>query len=170
MVSFLVRPVRKVVDAVVGYNSPRELAAGFAIGMVLGLVPKGNLIAVSLLVLLFSMRVNTGIGLVAALLFSWTGAVLDPFAHKTGLYVLSIESMQATYATAMQTSLVPWTDFNNTVVAGSLAIGLYLMYPTYWLSHLAFSKLAPNSRADDKPPISAPRLYTTDEPTGRRAA
>ena len=170
MVSFLVRPVRKVVDTLIGCNLPRELAAGFALGMVLGLVPKGNLIAVSLVVLLFSLRVNTGVGLVAALLFSWTGAVLDPFAHKTGLYVLSIGSLQATYASVLQMPLGPWTGFNNTVVAGSLAIGLYLMYPAYWLSHLAFSAIGPTAKSDEVPPVAAPRLFASDEPTGRRAA
>ena len=169
MVSYLVCPVRKVVDSLVACSSSRELAAGFALGMVLGLVPKGNLIALSLLVLLFSLRVNTGIGLVAALLLSWTGALVDPFAHKTGLYVLSIGSMQSTYAAVLQMPLGPWLGFNNTVVAGSLAIGLYLMYPTYLLSHLAFRAVRPTPEPHDTSP-AAPRLYVGEAPYERRAA
>src|SRR5476651_1276880 len=81
MLSFVVRSLRTVIAALLAGDSPRQLAAGFAIGMVLGLVPKGNLIALSLCVLVFSLRVNTSLALVAAAAFSWAGAVLDPFAN-----------------------------------------------------------------------------------------
>jgi hypothetical protein len=34
--------------------------------------------------------------------------------------------------------LGPWFEFNNTVVVGLLAIGLWAAYPVYWVSYLAF--------------------------------
>jgi uncharacterized protein (TIGR03546 family) len=132
------QPVRRVVQALLAHDASNQLAAGFALGMVLGLVPKGNLIAVSLFVLLFSLRVNTGIGLIAALAFSWCGSVLDPVADKLGAYMLANGSLQTTYASLFQLPFGPWFEFNNTVVVGSLAIGLWAMYPTYWLSYQTF--------------------------------
>ncbi len=138
MLAHLLRPVRRVVRSLLAYDASSQLAAGFALGMVLGLVPKGNLIALSLFVLLFSLRVNTGSGLVAALAFSWLGPALDPFADKLGAYVLAASSMQGTYAAIFQLPLGPWFDFNNTVVVGSLAIGLWAMYPVYWFSYVGF--------------------------------
>src|SRR5215467_8981886 len=126
MFSAIVRPLRQAIGALVASDSPRQLAAGLALGMVIGLVPKGNLIALSLCVLVFSLRVNTSLALVAAFAFSWAGSVLDPFAGKLGLQVLSIASMQATYASVFNLPLGPWLGFNNTVVMGSLLIGLYL--------------------------------------------
>jgi uncharacterized protein (TIGR03546 family) len=132
------RPVRRIVQALLAHDASNQLAAGFALGMVLGLVPKGNLIAVSLFVLLFSLRINTGIGLVAALAFSWIGPALDPFADKLGACILSAHSLQATYASLFQLPLGPWFDFNNTVVVGALAIGLWACYPFYWFSYVAF--------------------------------
>ena len=99
-------------------------------------------------VLLFSLRVNTGIGLLAAFAFSWVGPVLDPFADKLGAYVLTAGSMQATYASLFNLPLGPWFEFNNTVVVGSLVIGLWAMYPAYWLSLVAFRRIrsAPRRR------------------------
>lgn len=132
------QPVRRVVQALVAHDASNQLAAGFALGMVLGLVPKGNLIAVSLFVLLFSLRVNTGIGLVAALAFSWIGPVLDPIADTLGAYFLSAGTLQPTYATLFHMPLGPWFEFNNTVVVGLLAIGAWASYPVYYLSYLGF--------------------------------
>ncbi len=132
------QPVRRIVQALLAHDASNQLALGFALGMVLGLMPKGNLIAVSLFVLLFSLRVNTGISLVAAFAFSWCGPLVDPLADKVGAYVLSLPSMQATYASLFQMPLGPWAELNNTVVVGSLVIGLWAMYPAYWFSHLVF--------------------------------
>ena len=132
------RPVRRVAQALLAHDSSNQLALGFALGMVLGLMPKGNLIAVSLFVLLFSLRVNAGIGLVAAFAFSWIGPALDPVANKLGSYFLSADAMQPTYAALFHLPLGPWFEFNNTVVVGLLAIGIWAAYPVYWFSYQAF--------------------------------
>jgi uncharacterized protein (TIGR03546 family) len=143
MLSSIVRPLRLAFGALLGGDSPRQLAAGFALGMVLGLVPKGNLIALSLCVLIFSLRVNTSLALVAAVAFSWAGSILDPLAGKLGLQVLSMGSLQATYASVFNLPLGPWLGFNNTVVTGSLLMGLYLMYPVYWVVLIVGERLQP---------------------------
>jgi uncharacterized protein (TIGR03546 family) len=119
-------------------TAPEQLALGFTIGMVIGLVPKGNLIALSLCVALFSIRCNKGLGLAAAVAFSFVGPWTDPFAHRIGLTVLSLESLQATYASVFKMPLGPWLGFNNTVVTGSLLMGLYVAYPVYWFTRLMF--------------------------------
>jgi uncharacterized protein (TIGR03546 family) len=134
MFSAFVAPVRKFVQALVASNSPGQLAAGFTLGMIIGLVPKNNLIALSLCVLLFSLRCNKGLALLAAVLFAYVTTWTDPFAHKLGLAVLSMPSMQANYASAFALPLGPWVGFHNTVVLGSLVLGLYVSYPVFWLT------------------------------------
>ncbi len=132
---------RKAVHTLVAYDAPTQLAAGFAIGMIVGLMPKGNLIALSLCVLLFSLRVNKGLSLIAILLFSWVGPACDPLTHKLGASVLGSQPLQSCYASVLKLPLGPWLDFNNTVVTGSLLLGIYLAYPVYWLSRLISSRL-----------------------------
>lgn len=61
MLSSVVRLLRQVARALVTGDWSRQLAAGFGLGIVMGLVPNGSLIAVSLCVLLFSLRVNKGL-------------------------------------------------------------------------------------------------------------
>jgi uncharacterized protein (TIGR03546 family) len=138
MLSDSVAALRKFCRALLASNAPEQLALGFTIGMMIGLVPKGNLIALSLCVLLFSMRCNKGLGLAVAVAFSFVGPWTDQFAHRLGLAMLSVEPIQATYASIFQQPLGPWLGFNNTVVAGSLLIGLYVAYPIYWSTRVMF--------------------------------
>jgi uncharacterized protein (TIGR03546 family) len=134
MLSALVAPVRRAVHALVGSHSPAELAAGFTLGMMIGFMPKTNLIALSLCVLIFSLRCNKGIVLASAVLFTCLAPWTDPFAHKLGLAALRMPALQANYASVFSLPLGPWFGFHNTVVAGSLLMGLYLAYPVFWLS------------------------------------
>jgi hypothetical protein len=46
--------------------------------------------------------------------------------------VLSAPSLQANYAYVYTMPLGPWLGFNNTVVCGSLLMGLYAAYPVHW--------------------------------------
>ncbi len=147
MFSYFIRPLRRIANALVSGDTPRQLAAGATLGMVLGLVPKGNLIAVVLVMLLLSLRINKILGLAAAVLFSWIGLALDPFAHKIGLALLHVESMQGFYAWLFDRQLGPWIGFNNTVVLGSLLIGLYCFYPVYWFGCLFFEWFQPKAAA-----------------------
>jgi uncharacterized protein (TIGR03546 family) len=154
MLSFFVAPLRRAVQSLLAGDSPNELAAGFTLGMVIGLLPKGNLIALSLCVLLFSLRVNKSLALVAAVLFSCLGGVVDPLAHKVGLIVLSADQLEVSYAALWSIPIGPWIGFNNTVVTGSLLVGLYVAYPVFWAVQTAAVRFGghrrPGSRRDDR--------------------
>jgi uncharacterized protein (TIGR03546 family) len=139
MLAQTIAVLRKLCRMLLASKSPEQLAFGFTIGMVIGLVPKGNLIALSLCVLLFSMRCNKGLGLVAAIAFSFVGPWTDSFAHRLGFAALNFQPLQATYASIFNQPLGPWLGFQNTVVTGSLLLGLYVAYPVYWISRTVLS-------------------------------
>ncbi len=147
MRSEFIAPVRRVVHTLMAFHSPPELAAGFTLGMIIGLVPKGNLIALSLCVLLFSLRVNKGLGVAAAVLFSCFATSIDSFAHKLGQIVLSAESLQASYASVYSMPLGPWLGFNNTVTSGALLVGVYVSYPVFFGTRTVIVQLCGTPRA-----------------------
>lgn len=60
MLSSVAGPLRTIVQSLVRGDGLRQLAGGFALGLAVTLAPQGHLIAVSLCVLLFSLRVNRG--------------------------------------------------------------------------------------------------------------
>jgi uncharacterized protein (TIGR03546 family) len=132
MLSPAIAFLRRTIHSLIA-DSPQRLAGGFALGMVIGLVPKANLIALTLCVLLVSLRVNKGLAVAAAVVISVFSPWMDPFTHKLGASVLAIDSLQATYAWLYNLPLGPWLGFHNTVVTGSLLLGAYLAYPIYWM-------------------------------------
>lgn len=138
-----IRPLRILAKMFTAAATPRQMAYGFALGMMIGLVPKGNLIALGLSVLLLSLRVNLGAGMVATLLFSWVGTLTDPFTHRVGEAFLNKPALQPTWAFLYDLPLAPWTAFNNTVVLGSLLLGLWLFYPVFRISQAAFARVQP---------------------------
>jgi uncharacterized protein (TIGR03546 family) len=135
MLQFALRPVRQLAQALIANDSPRQVAWGFVIGMLIGLVPKGNLTAVLLGVLLLGLRVNKPAGLMGAGLFSMLGLVLDPIAHRIGSAVLVWQPLREIHTSLYNAAISPITGLNNTVVVGQLLIGLYFAYPVYWLAH-----------------------------------
>jgi uncharacterized protein (DUF2062 family) len=65
MFSAIITPIRRTLSALVAADSPGHLTAGFALGLVLALVPNGHVIALSVCVLLFSLRCNDRLALEA---------------------------------------------------------------------------------------------------------
>lgn len=129
-----VRFLRDLVSALHGGSDPRHLAAGFALGATLGLVPKGNLLAVVLLLLFFVFRVNKGMALASAAIFTPVGYALDGLAHALGLALLKAGALKGLWTALYDLPVVPLTRFNNSVVLGNLVLGLALYYPLYLLA------------------------------------
>ena len=143
MLHHLIRPFRFVAKALLAQDTPRQLALGLAMGMVLGLVPKGNLTAVVLGLIVFGSRVNLGMASVSALVFSLLAMGFEPLTGMIGEKLLMGDALQGTWTYLYNLPVVPWTAFNNTVVLGSLVLGLCLFYPVYRVSLFAFEKYQP---------------------------
>lgn len=126
------RLLKDMAAALHGGSDPRHLAAGFALGAMLGLVPKGNLFAVIFLLLFFALRLNKGLALLAAAFFTPLGWLADAPAHKIGLALLKAPALASLWTALYDMPIVPLTRFNNTVVLGSLVIGLVLFAPLYF--------------------------------------
>ena len=145
MFDWFFAPLRTFVSILLAHDSSRQVAVGVAIGVCLGLVPKATLVAVLLGVLLCAVRVNRGAGLTVAALISPLAPMLDPFTHKLGLKVLTIPSLQPAYAWFYDTPLGPWWGLHNSVVCGSLLVGLYLSYPIYLATRGLVNRIRPRA-------------------------
>jgi len=133
-----VASLRSVVSLFIGGGSARAIAFGFAMGMTIGLMPKGNLTAVVISTLVLATQANLAAAGVAAALFTWAATWTDPLAHRLGSAILAQPSCQTSLVRLYEWPLGPWTALNNTVVLGSLALSLVLSYPAYHLVWLLF--------------------------------
>lgn len=130
--------LRNVVSLFLGGGSARAIAFGFALGMMVGLMPKGNLTAVAISTVVLATQANLAAAGLAGGLFTWAAVWTDPLAHRVGTSLLAQPPCQTYLAKFYEWPLAPWTALNNTVVLGSLVLSLILFYPAYHLVWLLF--------------------------------
>jgi uncharacterized protein (TIGR03546 family) len=135
------------------------LAWGFALGILLGLVPSSSPIAALILTLVCCLKVNHGMAGVTALVTTLVAAKLDPYSHAVGMKLLEHPQLIGAWAFVWQLPGVPWMSINNTVVLGSLVLGLVSVGPTYFVSYPIFRRLAPKER----PIVTQPEGVATSQ-------
>ena len=104
----------------------------------MGLLPKDSLICYVAAVLLILTTANLLCGILSGIGFSLISTSLDPWSHKIGQYLLLHEHLEPTWTWLATLPVMPWTRFNNTVVLGTLVIGLLALVPLYYISYYLF--------------------------------
>ena len=150
----MIKPLAKLIVALNGNLKKSQIAAGFSWGLLLGLIPAGNVFWIILFVVSFFFRNHHASKLlVMAILKLAAGAVL-PLVDIAGWEVLHIEALQGFFTTLYNMPFVPFTKFNNTLVAGGLVSGMILWIPFFLLIYL----LVPLYRNTLAPKIRENRL------------
>jgi len=124
-------PIKSLIVALQGGTEPKHIAAGFALGALLGLLPKGTLLAPLIFALLFFINVDKGMAVFSTLLFTPIGYLVDGLAHAIGKALLSAGALRPLWTALYDLPIVPLTRFNNTVVLGNAVLGLLLFVPLY---------------------------------------
>ena len=132
--------------AIAGRRYPGQLAWGIGLGVMLGLVPQGNLVAIALLILVLSLRINHAMTALCGVAASFGAAQLDPYSHKVGLWLHQNETFAQYAQQAWSLPLVPWTDLNNTLVLGSFVIAIGSVLPVVMVSYPVLRWAAPRGR------------------------
>lgn len=108
--------------------SPNQIAWGFALGAILGLVPN-MFMKLVLFVVIMMFRVNLTAALVSCSLYAIVSFPLDPLFDVLGYFVLNIGFLNSFYTWLYNVPVIPFTNFNNTIVMGSIVVGLILFIP-----------------------------------------
>lgn len=130
---FFVNLVAKLVTILHSGKEPKHIAAGFALGSIIGLTPGMTLQNILVFCLVFLLNVNIPAALFGVALFSAFAFLLDPLFHEIGYYLLTqIEALVPFWTTLYNMPIAPLTRFYNTVVIGSLVISLLTFLPIYF--------------------------------------
>ena len=128
----LLKLIQSIIKTLHSEGTPGQVAAGIAIGSVLGLTPLmnvHNLVIFSLVVLL---NVSFGGAMLGWALFVPVGFLLDPLFNAIGLGFLQSPSLRSLWTSLTNTPLLPYTNFNNTIVLGSFVGWLLLTLPIFF--------------------------------------
>jgi uncharacterized protein (TIGR03546 family) len=122
-----------IIGALNSNKKPGELAAGIAFGIMLALIPTGNLLWPLLLIITMLLRVHQGMEFLFLAIFKLFIPVFDPALHSLGLAVLSIPALEGFFTSLYNMPVVPFLQFNNTLVMGGLVAGIVLWLPLFIL-------------------------------------
>jgi uncharacterized protein (TIGR03546 family) len=140
----LLKLIQSLLKTLHSGGTPGQVAAGIALGSALGLTPLVNVHNLIVFPLIVLLNVSFGGGLIGWALFLPLGFVLDPVFDSIGWSLLQAPSLRGLWTSWYNAPLVPYTNFNNTVVLGSV-VG--------WLS----SRCRSSSPRDTLSPAIAPR-------------
>ena len=138
-------------------TKPRQIALAVAIGVMLGLIPKANLLAFVLVLSLFLLRCNLGFGILAAALVSLTTIRLDAGIDLLGQKLLANASVVDLEATLFQYPLFAWTALNNTLVLGGFVAGAIAFVPVYFAIFALCRIFMPRNEVVTEKPQDNPR-------------
>ncbi|MCS7229836.1 MAG: TIGR03546 family protein [Candidatus Kryptonium sp.] len=131
----IIQLIARIIKILRSQGSPGQVAAGFAFGMCLGLIPWNTLHSFLIWIIVIILNVNFGAVLLAIGLFAPIAYIFDPFFHSFGYWILvDIEGLRGVWTSLYQTSLIPFTRFYNTVVMGSTVTSFILFLPVYFLA------------------------------------
>jgi len=148
----------KRIIAVLSKNRlPRQIAWGVAIGVIIGLIPKDNLLTALLIVMIACLRVNQLVSCITAVFVHLLSGMLGSISSLIGSSLLAQPFVIRSIVFLYQFPLIPWTCLENALVLGGIVLGLITLLPTYviclWslskarnqLEHIALEQVADNA-------------------------
>jgi uncharacterized protein (TIGR03546 family) len=129
----MLKIIAKLFAALNGNLKRTQIAAGFSWGLLLGLIPAGNVFWIALFAVSFFFRNHHWSKILFMTIVKLLLGILNPLIDIVGWEVLHIEALQPLFTTLYNMPLVPLTAFNNTLVAGGLCLGIMLWIPVFFL-------------------------------------
>jgi uncharacterized protein (TIGR03546 family) len=134
----LLKLLQSLVKTLHSDGTPGQVAAGIALGASLGLTPLINVHNLIVVALICVFNVSVGGALLGWALFVPLGFALDPVFHRVGRELLvGTPALADTWTTWFNAPVVPYTNFNNTIVLGSVMVWLVLAVPIYFAARYA---------------------------------
>ncbi|MCX7642056.1 MAG: TIGR03546 family protein [Elusimicrobiales bacterium] len=130
--------IRHFLTGILKEKNPSSIGLAFAFGFILGIIPKNNLTAHLLFISAFIFKTNIPFFFIATILFSFISFITDKITDPLGYFILNLDCLNDFFSWMYNAPIIPWTDFNNTVVCGGVIIGFIMFLPIY----LCFKKLS----------------------------
>jgi uncharacterized protein (TIGR03546 family) len=136
----LLKLIQSIIKTLHSAGTPGQVAAGMALGSALGLTPLMNVHNLIILSLLVLLNLSFGGGMLGWMLFIPIGFLLDPVFHAIGLALLEAQSLRPLWTSWTNTPVLPFTNFNNTVVLGSFVSWVVLAVPIFFAARYGVAK------------------------------
>src|SRR5216684_1324631 len=136
----LIKLIQSLFGALHSEGTPGQLAAGIVLGSFLGLTPLVNIHNAVIFAALVLLNVSFAGGMLGWAVFIPLGFLLDPLFDWIGHDLLLAPSLRGLWTSLYNTPIVPLTNFNNTVVLGSLVFALVFAVPLFFAIRWAVAR------------------------------
>jgi uncharacterized protein (TIGR03546 family) len=136
----LLKLIQSLIKTLHSAGTPGQVAAGMALGAALGLTPILNLHNLVIFSFLVLLNVSFGGGMLGWALFVPIGFLLDPVFNKIGLSLLTAPSLRPLWTDWTNTPVLPFTNFNNTIVLGSFVSWVVLAVPIFFAARYGVAR------------------------------
>ncbi|HET6579710.1 MAG TPA: TIGR03546 family protein [Gemmatimonadales bacterium] len=136
----LLKLIQSIIKTLHSEGTPGQVALGIALGSVLGLTPLMNVHNLLIFSLIVLLNVSFGGAMLGWALFVPVGFILDPVFDRIGSGLLGASALRPLWTSWYNTPLVPYTNFNNTVVLGSVVAWVVLTVPIFFAARWAVDR------------------------------
>lgn len=127
--------LRHFVIGLLKENEPYQIGLGIAFGFVIGIIPKNNLTAQLIFIIMMVTKANIPFAILTIFLFSSLSFIFDKITDPVGYFILTQNSLSDFFTKLYNMPIIPWTDFNNTIVLGGVVLGVLFFWPVYILGN-----------------------------------
>lgn len=137
----LLKLVQSLIKTLHSEGTPGQVAAGMALGSVLGLTPLMNVHNLLIAALILVLNVSVGGALLGWALFLPLGFALDPVFDRIGRQLLlEAPALEPMWTSWFNSPVLPYTNFNNTIVLGSFVTWLALALPIFFAARYGVAR------------------------------
>jgi uncharacterized protein (TIGR03546 family) len=136
----LIKLIQSIIKTLHSDGTPGQVAAGIALGSALGLTPFLNVHNLLIFACIVLLNVSFGGAMLGWMVFVPVGFLLDPVFDAIGRRLLTDPGLTSFWTGWYNTLLVPYTNFNNTVVLGSVVGWLALAIPIFVLARIGVTR------------------------------
>jgi uncharacterized protein (TIGR03546 family) len=137
----LLKLLQSLIKTLHSEGTPGQVAAGIALGSVLGLTPLVNVHNLLIAALILVLNVSVGGAMLGWALFLPLGFALDPVFDRIGHeLLLETPALTPMWTAWFNTPVLPYTNFNNTIVLGSFVAWLVLAVPVFFAARYGVTR------------------------------
>lgn len=168
--------IRSLLRRTSSCHQPWQLSTALALGVVCGLLPKFSLLFCAIAVVCCCLPIHLPLAAATCFMLSFAVGPLTQTAGRAGLWSLAHSGLSDMWSSLDSLPWLTWVGLNNTVVHGSLLIGLGLALPIFLLTRPLVTSMSPARAADPemsgdpdfihelKPVVAARTNITRSEP------
>ncbi len=132
---WILSQLKSLLKALNDGQTPKQIALGVVFGLFLGFPPFNILFFLIILLLLLIINANITMAFLLMGILKLIVGYLDPIADILGTIILvEITWLKGIWTWLYNLPLIPYSNFNNTVMMGTIFLAALLAFPTFLLS------------------------------------